>query len=114
MIASSLSFISETIWRSTQGTSVLSSSYSKNSYRSPVRVLFPSFICPSCLKTRYVRPFNSKVNSTEVCVSSSAKWLRNIAIFSRSDPLAVPYKAKHIPSKIVVFPAPVAPEMTKR
>src|SRR5690606_18153386 len=47
-------------------------------------------------------------------MSSSAKSLRNIFTSFRSEPLAEPYKAKQIPSKIVVFPAPVEPEITNR
>src|SRR5690625_5616773 len=63
---------------------------------------------------RYVLPLNSNSSSTDVCVSSAAKSLRSIALFSLSCPLAVPYKAKQMPSKIVVFPAPVFPEITNK
>src|SRR5699024_12434536 len=35
-------------------------------------------------------------------------------LFSRSEPLALPYSAKQIASNIVVFPAPVLPEITNK
>ena len=49
---------------------------------------------------------------TFVSTSSFAKSLRSISCFLY-EPLGSPYKAKHIPSKMVVFPAPVSPEIKK-
>ena len=92
-------------------TGSLSSGYSSAAFAFSVVIPVPRPFgrIYSGLRSTVYRLFAySNVRRTNVFTSSFAYLLRNISAL-RTSPLASPYSANVIASKIVVFPAPVSP-----